>query len=269
MSAELTIPSKEDLVQKYEVDFLSMGQLAEQYNRSASAVRRWFKIYGIGRRSVTDSSRIRKGTFWIVDQLTPIEESLLRGSLLGDGNLQQRSPTTARYSEIHCLEQRGYLEWKTQLLIRLKAKSSIVNHPSKFSSDQMCLMYTAVLPCLERLRKEIYVDRIKRISKDFLEKLDPLALAAWYQDDGYREPRGYHGELMTHCFSPEDLKLIIEYFKYRWNIVCYVIFKTTSKKTRLPVLYFPSKDANRFLTLIEPHKHPVFEYKWFNHKREV
>lgn len=263
-------PSRDELVGKYYTDRFSLGEIASQYNRSLTTIRVWFNSYQILRRTSAESSRISKGLDLIGEEFSKKEKSVLYGSLLGDGHLQRRGPSpTARFSETHCLEQFSYLQWKTDQLLRLNAKCSIFKpDKSSFSKSNMCRMHTSILPCLEGIRQKFYNEKVKTISKEILEELDPLALAIWYQDDGYREPNGYHSELSTSSFSIEENNLFVHYFKENWNINCTIVFKTVKGKKH-PALYFQSKEANRLLTIIEPHMHSVFRYKWFNHRKDV
>jgi hypothetical protein len=106
-------------------------------------------------------------------------DSVIYGSLLGDASLY-RDKTTFRLDLSHGEAQKAYLIWKARKIGCLKQPTPYI---TGYGSRGFRIRYYDA-PRLSRIARDVLRNGVKRISKAWLEKLDDLALAVWYQDDG-------------------------------------------------------------------------------------
>ena len=111
--------------------------------------------------------------------LSPRQEEIIIGSLLGDGHLAQ---TTRGYAfrVNHGIAQKEYVDWKYQELIQF------VNSMPDTHNENSYYFRTVSHPFFEQLRNEFYVGPKKIIPEKLIEWLTPLALSVWIMDDGTR-----------------------------------------------------------------------------------
>jgi hypothetical protein len=187
--------------------------------------------------------------------LTPDENALISGTLLGDTHLQRRTGTSYRLKILHSTAQADYVWWKYNKLKRLCSTTSppaeVVNNKTfkavAFSTSSLALFgdlhglfYTPVL-------KEDRTTFVKTITPELIDKLpmNPLVLTTFFLDDGSVRDDCYAGKLATQGFSKEECELLREYF-LKWNINCNVV-KHTIKSKR----YYLSIGASTFGNLVE------------------
>ena len=133
------------------------------------------------------------------------QEQILMGSLLGDGCL--RKYVLTQYRETHSLKQKDYLIWKKNILA--------LPH-SPFSEDKICRYETLSLLQLNKYYYMFYQNGKKVVTKEILDKLEPLGLAVWYMDDGCLTKNSII--LCTDTFSYDENLLIQNYFKDKLGI---------------------------------------------------
>jgi len=119
---------------------------------------------------------------------------------------------------------------------------------------------------LGRLRKEFYSEKNgKKIIPSNIEELlkDPIILAVWYMDDGTLDIRsGYHfnASIATYCFTFEECDILTKVLKKNFGVDASVN-KTTMRGKVYPRIYIKSKSMIDFIKIVEPHIHPIFNYK--------
>lgn len=194
--------------------------------------------------------------------LTPIEEQIIIGSLLGDGNISTNKHNTKSHLIFaHSQKQKDYCIWKTQMLQNIMYfhhSFKEVKEVDKRSGKEY-FSYRALskdLPILHNFKNRWYNNingqNIKIINKEDLYKLTALGLAIWFMDDGYKDHNtGY--VIATQCFSKPDLNIIKCYFKDIWDIN--ITVRGNGE------IYIGSKYREKFKNIIEPFIHSDCKYK--------
>ena len=98
----------------------------------------------------------------------------------------------------------------------------------------------------------LYPNGVKTLTKEYLNKINnPIALAYWFMDDGSE-----CGTIATNCFSLDEVELLINWLKTKWNIIA------TKQKNRVNyVLHISQKSRLDFERLIFPYMIPSMYYK--------
>ncbi len=176
--------------------------------------------------------------------VTSFQESILRGSLLGDAYV---APDGA-FSIEHGSKQFGYLTW---LFKNLQPYFSEIRNSRTCKRIRSCSHSFGL-----KIRKEHYVDGRKIITSKILNKLDSLGIAVWFMDDGQVLPSGKQARLSTCSFSKEENELICTYFKNRWKIDCRVGYNG-----KYPQIEFNKDNTLKLIDLIHPHIPLTMRYK--------
>lgn len=196
-------------------------------------------------------------------------DGMVYGMLLGDGCIRKHSTGTSNFVLHHSIKQKEYISYKIKLLETIShVKISSWNRTSY--NKKVNKYYNSIYAQSNRLiyfRKIynlFYKDNTKIINNKILNKLTPLGLSIWWQDDGcyyvsHKENKGKERRsyLCTHSFSYEEHLLIQKYFKEKWNI------NTTIRndKKQYYFISFPLKEFNKFIEIIEPYIIPSMYYK--------
>ena len=64
---------------------------------------------------------------------------------------------------------------------------------------------------------ELKINELLKYIPDIVYKLNPLGLAIWYMDDGYRQHNCAY--LCTECFSKEDLEKLQNMMSKNFGII--------------------------------------------------
>ena len=194
-------------------------------------------------------------------QYTEAQWQVILGSILGDGHLEKHYLSGGTILRIaHCDKQLSYLEFKHEIL---KTVSWNIKHYQRLDNRlKMPLynrheFYTKSSLSLNGLYERWYTPT-KTIYKDDLYKIQPLGLAIWFMDDGYKVGNG--GMLSTNCFSMTDLAVIKEMFKSKFNIDV-----TIYEKRHL--IYFPVKEFKKLVEIIKPYIISCMQYKIESHSK--
>ncbi|MGM9530844.1 hypothetical protein [Intestinibacter sp.] len=110
---------------------------------------------------------------------------------------------------------------------------------------------------LKQLIKKLYVDGVKTITQEYLDKIhSPIALAYWFMDDGTQR-----GTIATNCFSLQEQELLVDWMANKWNILC-----SLQKNKDSYVLHILEESRKKFEELIFPYMIPSMYYKlkYFN-----
>lgn len=154
----------------------------------------------------------------------------------------------------------SYLEFKHEIL---KNVSWNIKHYQRLDNRLKVPLYnrhefyTKSSLTLNDLHKRWYIP-IKTIYKEDLYRIQPLGLAIWFMDDGYKVGNG--GILSTNCFSITDLNIIKEMFKNKFNIDV-----TIYEKRHL--IYFPVKEFKKLVEIIKPYIISCMQYKIESHSK--
>ena len=201
-----------------------------------------------------------------------IQEQIIIGSILGDGGLsrikeKQRNEKSPHLTLGHKKDQLNYLKFKFKLLENLtasKIKIAKEAYVDELGYKRQTFYYFRTInhSYLTEYRKEIYVNNAKaRITKEILDKLDPLGCAIWYMDDGSLNK--WNVSLSTACFDEEYVSLIIDFFKEKYGF----IFKKEKIKKRkdgnwcFRLNLFKEGGSEKFMKMVAPWIIPCMNYK--------
>jgi uracil-DNA glycosylase family 4 len=144
--------------------------------------------------------------------LSRVAESVIIGSVLGDGHVVQRS---AVLQMGHSARQREYAAFKAGLLAELEPTISTGSVTASASSEQrydVVVVRTRASRAVRTFTQDL--PHPKRVGGWVKGRLTPLALAIWFMDDGHLRVRGGGrrpcAELATCAFDEEDLRVLVD-----------------------------------------------------------
>jgi len=189
-------------------------------------------------------------------KLSPFQLDIVRGSLLGDGNLSQtihKKSFGIRFRLGHGLKQERYLKWKAGLF---------ENIPSTIYSTKNSIKFDLTpLPELYPLKKEIYKNKYKFFSADFISNLTPMSLAIWYMDDGHLDIRNAKKTKARINIVVQRMNPISRIYLKKMLSDRYDIKIKIRKQGNFPVFCFDQENTNKFLNLIKYYIHPSMRCK--------
>lgn len=108
--------------------------------------------------------------------------------------------------------------------------------------------------------------RHRKIYSETLDWLNPIGLACWYMSDGYvchvgKNSGHIYGrriEIATDRYYYEDIQLMVQKLKFKWNIESSII--TRGKVFRIRI---KTKSYETFISLISPYIVPSMLYKLY------
>ena len=192
----------------------------------------------------------------VTHRLSDFQREIIRGSLLGDGNLSPTRVKTSmgvRFRLGHGLKQEAYLRWKAGFF---------TNIPHTFYSDKKSVKFDLTpLPELFGMRAAMYKNGGKALSSDFLAALTPLSLAVWYQDDGHLDVRTKEGNkgritICVEAIEPASRAALQGLLLERYGIAVRL-----GKGGGKAYFYFDQSNSEKFLQLIRFSVHPSMHYK--------
>lgn len=194
--------------------------------------------------------------------LDGIQFQVLLGSILGDGNLYIGKGKNAVYREEHSLKQIQYAKWKNKIL---NFKETIVNRKEKrfgnIKEYQQICIYSTASPTLTELFNKIYLNNKKSVTKEILDKLEPLGIAVWYCDDGNYNYGRKKISIATLGFTKQENELIKEWLSENFGIMS-TIRELKSKFTRGRFfIEISNNNKEKFIALIKPYVHESMSYK--------
>lgn len=162
--------------------------------------------------------------------LTYEQEQVLLGSLLGDGSIKKPTGegcySVPNITESHSESQRDYMLWKVAAYSNLGAtyRETFTTARGKGTQKYACLcMATKTHPVLVQYRDIcLNADGVKRVTWEWLSKLDALGLAIWFMDDGnfqrQKQQLRYSANITLMPGTPEEMSLYWRYFAERWGL---------------------------------------------------
>jgi hypothetical protein len=188
-------------------------------------------------------------------ELTFQEEQILIGGMLGDmhmsinGYAKNASGMFAQTTG----KQEDYCWWKYEHLKRFCRVPFNTSQKDKRTKrtyyKTVCVLYTNSV--FNPYYYAFYKNKKKLVPKELLYKLEGLGLATWFMDDGGKSKNTYM--LSTNSFSSEDLILIKDFFKNKFDIKCNIHASG--------IIYILKESAEKFKTLISPFIIDCMKYK--------
>src|SRR4051812_26420292 len=129
--------------------------------------------------------------------LSPIQQEILVGGLLGDISLARAKPThNARLAVRHSTKQTEYTMYLFSIfkVLCTPTLELIVNEYFDKRLNKLYFnisFYTRSLPCLNYYRDLFYPNGVKVVPENIGELLTDRGLAIWAQDDGYKDRNAF------------------------------------------------------------------------------
>lgn len=227
------------------------SEIANKLGISKTTARKYTKVY-----LNMETNSVKKKPIFNTDLiLTEKQLDLIYGSLLGDMSIDKHSKLY-RLSISHGGNQEEYFDYKCNLLSNIIGKAVKKPRYDKRTNKEYISLKAKTLShkIFNDLYNKLYINGVKRITQEWLNKLTPRALAYWYMDDGSNS-----GILATNCFSLQEVKLIQKWFKDKYNIIT-----TIELQKNQPLIYFTSSAKKRFYDLTFKYFLPSMQYKILN-----
>jgi len=208
----------------------------------------------VGWRQAGDLQAGDKVMIGVQHRLNLLQKQIIYGSLLGDGALSFSSSNNmgVRFRMGHGKKQESYLRWKAAFFSNIKQCIS-----KNKKGDVFCDL--TPLPELYSLRKEMYIDKRKFLTPDFISSLTPLSLAIWYMDDGHLDIRDSGRGRITICVEaihPNGRELLKGVLETKYGITTRL-----GKQGHKAVLSFDQNNSDKFMQLVKKYVHPSMKYK--------
>jgi superfamily II DNA or RNA helicase len=234
--------------------------------------------------SEVEASKLKIGSeIYHYSKSTPSEDQwqVILGALLGDSSLI--SPNRPRWGVAfgHSEKQEPYLRFKHNLLSSLGTSDieEIVNSGYPLKSGMPKPYFRFYLSAHSALTSFLVQARIrqegkKKVTFEWLDRINPLGLAIWYADDGSLNEyccvdgtKTWKITLNTQNFTKDEVEFIAGWLYWKWGVRALV--KTTkARKDReegckeiYPYLYLGTEASQKFLNLL-PCGFPGVEYKF-------
>lgn len=228
------------------------------------------RVYSVAKKEYIAAETLQLGTRVLCVRkdlgLTPLQEQVLLGKVLGDGYINI-TPSEARAGIVysHCIKQREYLEWTRRALGNLSL-DNVKQHEAGFVGSEGVYTTSTVYSCfIKDLVEDFITDdhggKVKKHIPSWLPlKLGPIAIAFWYMDDGFisegrDEGSNAQAGFATHSFCEEDQDVLIEGLK-KFGISAEK--QHTEGRIRLRLT---TENAERLFLLVAPYVPPCMQYK--------
>jgi len=192
-------------------------------------------------------------------QINNHQRSIIIGTLLGDGFLE-RNGKFVRLHIDHSIKQKEYLYWKYRELktfVPSKPRIIISYHRKAQKEYRRLHFATYSLDVFEYYWKIFYSNNRKAITNlIFSELKDPLSLAVWYMDDGYKRNDCDALRFSTESFSSAEQKLLQKVLAKNFGIKAVI-----HRKSKWWNLYIPHRETLKFIDLVSPYIIPSLRYK--------
>ena len=201
-------------------------------------------------------------------QLTATQESILIGSLLGDGSITKNKSLNSNccFVKPQCDRFKEYIEWHYAVFGVFS--SSIGEAPvfevkhnddgSMYVTDKIVskrwIYRSKANSVFTKLRNVWYPNGIKIIPRNI--RVTPLVLAIWFCDDGQNLAQRRSAYLYTNGFSFDDCEYLLS------SLETLGISSNIANDDNKPIIRIKSKSYIKFIELIKPYiPFKCFEYK--------
>lgn len=144
--------------------------------------------------------------------------------------------------------------WKYNILKRFCSEPRLESQFDKRTNKiyYSLRIYTKVNPIFTKFYSLFYKDGIKHINIELLNMLDPMGLAVWFMDDGYKHSNSI--SIATNCFLTEELEMLINFFESKFNLHFTIIPSSN-------IIHLKATDLKLFYDLVKPYIHSDCLYK--------
>lgn len=210
--------------------------------------------------------------YGFVSGLTKRQESVLRGTILGDGGLELgKASVNATLSLLHGEAQKAYLIWKIQELSTLFASTEpkyLVRLDKHGKPHPQWRLRSRAHPLLTAMYNEFYTRPDSECNEHVFKKkltpvllatvhADPLAWAAWFADDGFRVSGGSIS-IIVGAMTQEEYALA----GWWWRGQGFDNSVLPERDANAARIRFSAEASHRLIAVLEPHTIPSMRYKF-------
>jgi len=253
------------LIEKYEIEKLSITDIAKIVGCDVGVVRKYLNKYNISIREMWEVGILKYGgslDFYISDEFM----SMLDGLLISDGTLTNNKKYNSYFSIIQHFSKEEWIECIKDVFekcgIRCKVSfrkgGKYVIYGKEYNNADKYVLYTQCHPFFTEQRKRWYNDEGKKIiPKDI--RFDELMIANWMMGDGCLDCRkiDYYVKFATHCFNIDEIKYLIDLFKSKYNFD----FRVKCDRCWYEMCLYKQNQVYEFCKMIEPYIVNCFKYK--------
>ncbi len=197
-------------------------------------------------------------------KLTKKQNSVLIGTILGDGFLQKTGEKNARLRLEHSQKQKDYVLWKGNIFGRLfQGKPSYLEriHPKSKETYKYCRWQSTATPAFGKMRKYFYPIGKKIIPDNIGEILtENITLAVWYMDDGYFNKVDRNSYIYLGRTTRTEAEILQKAIEKNFAILPTIY----DKKNKGYALFFGATETKKLQELIHPYIIPSLQYKLFD-----
>jgi len=192
-------------------------------------------------------------------QLTQRQDAIIIGTILGDGCLE-RNGQHVRLRLEHGISQKSYLLWKYNELKAVITGTVMSLH--SYHKINKCFYdsfrtYTFSNQIFDTYWNTFYLSKKKIIPLHIQSILkNPLSLAVWFMDDGYKRNDCNALRLGTDSFTKNEQVLLQSVLRNNFGIET-----SLHKKGKYWNIYIPQKESKKFIDVVKPYIIPEFTYK--------
>ena len=190
------------------------------------------------------------------------KKAILIALCIGDGYLNKDKQSKSVSLHIkHSSKQEALIIYKRDLLFSLIGGAK-PNLRYFNNNGYPGISFSKGMKYFRIIKKWLYPNNKKLISRFLLDKLTPEAIAIWYMDDGSLSAKKRNGKIHAYEMtlntyeSKEDNQIIIDYFKEVWDIQWHQAKGKGQYRLRMS-----TKEIRRFIPLIKPFIIPSMQYK--------
>lgn len=199
----------------------------------------------VGSREVIP--RVLRARKNLVLKLSDLEQSILIGTVLGDGYITKRGKIQIEHGQ----SQKDYLLWKHRKLNKVVA-GSIVETERNYGSKKFVSYRFWTRQFFRPWRKIFYPNGKKIVPRSIDKYLSPQALAVWYMDDGtLRTKKSII--ISAQGFNDESLDLLRDIMNNKYDL------NVTKRKSKR--LYLGKNSTKKFVEIIKDKVSDSMSYK--------
>jgi len=208
-------------------------------------------------------------------ELAEEQRQLILGSLMGDMSIQYPN-SRSRYPRITVRQssaQAGYVEWKYSVL------KSLVGSPPRLEKNggwgsEIVSFNTRSLPCLIPIYNLVKVGKETKFTDAWLSEIDsPIALAAWYLDDGsltqnknkdYKKVYGHAIRVSLGDSTLEEANVVVRWLDRVWGVPAHARInqkRAAGRKPEASISIYKTMDVDAFLDIVDPYAPRCMRYK--------
>ncbi len=256
----LTQEQEENVWHLYHNTGLNREEIANRLKISQYSVRKL-----IDNQTLPGKQKFKQNMELNTVPLTYEQKQIILGSLLGDACLSCRKRHNSdqlEFSIVHGEPQIEYIKHTANILNSnisegIQGKNSF-GCGNKIFRLSYCNKYELI-----KIHKITYFNGRKTITNEWLNEIDPLALAYWFMDDG-SSSFSNHKKTVSITFATQSFNKI-EHDMLRNKLLSFGI-DTTIQKSDVGTgmyIYIRQKSVNRFMDIVEPYIKiiPCMNYK--------